>query len=204
MNSIYVIEQRFLEFFFRNLRQNETTRYSGQFPYISYCGSEINYLRCDDLPFVVTGLDDHNDLIQLNSLKSVNWLVHFSPERLFHNPHTGRLYYDFKDKQIIKNVNTSQIQYSNNEENNLINNHMAAVNKSRHFDKIPCKISLVKSLISINLLKSMRTIERDGKSIYEFDYKSKKYALNSTEQNEISETLKRFSSFKDVPQEAFQ
>lgn len=35
------------------MRRNETDRYK-EFPYISLCGRERNYIRCDDLPIVFT------------------------------------------------------------------------------------------------------------------------------------------------------
>lgn len=50
-------EKRFLTFFYRNLRPN-TTQHHPDFPYISDCGVEQNFLRCDDRPFVFTQLDE--------------------------------------------------------------------------------------------------------------------------------------------------
>lgn len=47
-------EKRFLRFFFKRLRFNTTDRYQNEFPYISLCGVERNYVRCDDLPIVFT------------------------------------------------------------------------------------------------------------------------------------------------------
>lgn len=44
-------EQRFLDIFFRNLRMNKTSNHK-DFPFLSNCGSERNFLRCDDLPYV--------------------------------------------------------------------------------------------------------------------------------------------------------
>ena len=185
-----------MEFFFKNLRINETERYKKRFPYVSLCGSEHNYLRCDDLPFVVTGLDTRNDLIQLNHLKSAHWLIRFVPDHLYHNPSTGRVYYLFKDKHLAQN-NAKPTLDENGDE-------VFYKRKGKHFDRLPCKISLVKSSISLMLLKSMQSREVEGKEIYEFEYKSKKHVLNSTEQKEISEMLEKFSSYKELPEEVFK
>lgn len=50
-------EERFLKFYFSRLTVNKTGRYADEFPYVSPCGVEMNFLRCDDRPFVFTALD---------------------------------------------------------------------------------------------------------------------------------------------------
>lgn len=47
-------DKKFLAFFFNRLRRNETDKYKDDFPWISLCGRERNYLRCDDVPIVYT------------------------------------------------------------------------------------------------------------------------------------------------------
>lgn len=47
-------DKQFLRFFFKRLRFNATPRYQHEFPYVSLCGVERNYIRCDDLPIVFT------------------------------------------------------------------------------------------------------------------------------------------------------
>ena len=46
-------DTKFLEFFFKRLRYNKSESYP-EFPYVSLCGREMNYVRCDDLPIVFT------------------------------------------------------------------------------------------------------------------------------------------------------
>ena len=59
------IDKKFLAFFFRRIKRNSTGRYEGDFPYVSPCGPETNYIRCDDLPVVFTHLlDDKGQPIQ--------------------------------------------------------------------------------------------------------------------------------------------
>lgn len=53
------IDKKFLAFFFRRVKKNSTGRYENDFPYVSPCGPETNYIRCDDLPVVFTHLLDH-------------------------------------------------------------------------------------------------------------------------------------------------
>lgn len=50
-------EVQFLKFFFTRLKKNDTRRYQ-DFPYLSLCGKERNYVRCDDLPIVFTHVLD--------------------------------------------------------------------------------------------------------------------------------------------------
>lgn len=52
-NKFYVVDKKFLAFFFKRLKKNNTDRYK-QFPYLSPCGRERNFVRCDDLPIVFT------------------------------------------------------------------------------------------------------------------------------------------------------
>lgn len=53
-------DKKFLAFFFRRVKLNATGRYEADFPYVSPCGPETNYIRCDDLPIVFTHLLDQN------------------------------------------------------------------------------------------------------------------------------------------------
>lgn len=47
-------DKPFLKFFFERLKRNDTARYADTFPFISICGRERNFIRCDDLPIVFT------------------------------------------------------------------------------------------------------------------------------------------------------
>ncbi|OQR71239.1 UPF0598 protein C8orf82-like [Tropilaelaps mercedesae] len=49
-------EHKFLHFFFTRVRLNNTGFYQDVFPYVSPCGVEMNYIRCDDVPIVFTQL----------------------------------------------------------------------------------------------------------------------------------------------------
>ena len=53
-------DKKFLAFFFRRVKKNSTGRYEEDFPYVSPCGPETNYIRCDDLPVVFTQLLDQD------------------------------------------------------------------------------------------------------------------------------------------------
>ena len=58
-------EEKFLEFFFKRVKFNRTGRYESEFPYVSPCGREMNYVRCDDLPVVFSHLlDSSRQVIQ--------------------------------------------------------------------------------------------------------------------------------------------
>ncbi|KFD48722.1 hypothetical protein M514_10433 [Trichuris suis] len=88
-------DKEFLTFFFKHLRRNCTGRYEDEFPYISLCGTEHNYIRCDDRPIVYTAVTtepDGCDKLSYGNAGS-NLTVPFEPQRLFMWPNTGRLYY---------------------------------------------------------------------------------------------------------------
>ena len=51
-------EPSFLSFFFKKLKLNNTDRYKEDFPFISPCGRELNYIRCEDVPLVFTHILD--------------------------------------------------------------------------------------------------------------------------------------------------
>uniref|UniRef100_A0A224YFU8 Protein, containing DUF4505 domain n=1 Tax=Rhipicephalus zambeziensis TaxID=60191 RepID=A0A224YFU8_9ACAR len=94
-------EKKFLEFFFRRLRYNDTGKYEAEFPFISPCGREMNFVRCDDLPFVFT------HIVQLPEESkepgSKGFLLHnhagnllkveFTPQHLCMPAGTGRVYH---------------------------------------------------------------------------------------------------------------
>lgn len=109
-------EKKFLAFFFRRVRFNLTSRYRDDFPYVSPCGVEMNYIRCDDIPIVFTHLLDANgELIQdiighgssscdepLSERLSYGGTgklltVPFEPEKLCMPPESGRVYHSALD-----------------------------------------------------------------------------------------------------------
>lgn len=52
---VHLKDQRFLNFFFRRVQPNSTDRYR-EFPWLSICMGEYNYLRVNDTPIVFTEL----------------------------------------------------------------------------------------------------------------------------------------------------
>lgn len=90
-------DKQFLEFFFKRLRRNTSGRYEESFPFISLCGRERNFIRCDDLPIVFTHL--LNDGQQLSYGYTGDKLVFpFTPEHLYMSPNTGRVYHPAEQK----------------------------------------------------------------------------------------------------------
>jgi len=90
-------EKQFLKFFFSQLKSNETGRYTDYFPYISHCGRECNFIRCDDLPVVFTELvspsaADSADTYHLTYAGGTLSVV-FQPEQVVMLPETGRVYH---------------------------------------------------------------------------------------------------------------
>ncbi|KAL1022722.1 hypothetical protein UPYG_G00031490 [Umbra pygmaea] len=104
-------DKDFLSFFFTRLRRNESGRYQEHFPFLSLCGRERNFLRCDDRPLVFTHLMPALSGTKMGALRngalgsgdtlqrlSFCWggdklSVPFQPESLYMHPGSGRVYH---------------------------------------------------------------------------------------------------------------
>ncbi|XP_048508299.1 UPF0598 protein CG30010 isoform X2 [Athalia rosae] len=97
-------DKKFLAFFFKRLRLNETGRYTDDFPYLSVCGRERNFVRCDDLPIVFThviiqeNLDSGTKENRFSYAHAGELLtVPFEPTKIFMSMKTGRVYHPAPD-----------------------------------------------------------------------------------------------------------
>lgn len=91
-------EKKFLRFFFNQLRFNNTSRYP-EFPYLSVCGKERNFVRCDDYPIVFTHVVKRDEENFLSHNHAGDMLLYkFEPGRIFMLPDTGRVYHPAADK----------------------------------------------------------------------------------------------------------
>lgn len=88
-------EKDFLVFFFKRLRLNESDRYADEFPYLSPCGRERNFIRCDDKPIVYTHLIENDSGETLLSYGGAGnaMTTEFLPSRICMLPNTGRVYH---------------------------------------------------------------------------------------------------------------
>jgi hypothetical protein len=98
--KIQLSEKKFLHFFFSRLRINSTDRYFPAFPYISPCGRERNFVRCDDQPFVYTHVLGSAEKGQVLSYGYAGDLltVPFQPECIYVHPDSGRVYHPAPEK----------------------------------------------------------------------------------------------------------
>ncbi|ORX97189.1 hypothetical protein K493DRAFT_314163 [Basidiobolus meristosporus CBS 931.73] len=79
-------DKRFLDFFFQRLRVNDTGR-NEQYPYVSPCGKELNYILSEDAPIVFSDLDGE----QLVWAGDKRFLFH--PEKILVSSTSGRIYH---------------------------------------------------------------------------------------------------------------
>ncbi|XP_015209579.1 UPF0598 protein C8orf82 homolog isoform X1 [Lepisosteus oculatus] len=98
-------DQHFLVFFFSRLCRNETGRYQDSFPFLSLCGRERNFVRCDDRPVVFTQIlgaeeEERGGEVVSEAAELLSFCgggkklsVPFRPQCLFMQPKTGRLYH---------------------------------------------------------------------------------------------------------------
>ncbi|XP_066481839.1 UPF0598 protein C8orf82 homolog isoform X2 [Tiliqua scincoides] len=92
-------DKQFLAFFFRQLKLNQSGRYEDSFPYLSPCGREHNYVRCDDRPIVFTHLLQGASGEELSYCGGEDRLVvPFQPNKLVMLPENGRVYHPGPEK----------------------------------------------------------------------------------------------------------
>ncbi|KAF7237171.1 UPF0598 protein C8orf82 [Varanus komodoensis] len=93
-------DKQFLVFFFKQLRLNRSGRYEDAFPYLSPCGREHNYVRCDDRPIVFTQLlqGSHGEQLLSYCGGAEGLAVPFQPEKLAMLPENGRVYHPGPEK----------------------------------------------------------------------------------------------------------
>ncbi len=79
-------DKKFLNFFFKNLNYNKTGDFY-DYPYLSPCGKEMNFISCPDTPIVFRRMENQ-ELIYGGDLK-----ITFEPERVVYVEITGQLYH---------------------------------------------------------------------------------------------------------------
>ncbi|XP_040896145.1 UPF0598 protein C8orf82 homolog [Toxotes jaculatrix] len=101
-------DKQFLVFFFSRLRSNQSGRYEEDFPFLSLCGRERNFLRCDDRPVVFTHLlqtpagsqgimgGDQELLSYCGGAEKLSFP--FRPEALYMHPISGRVYHPCSER----------------------------------------------------------------------------------------------------------
>lgn len=97
-------DKKFLKFFFDRIRINDTDRYKDDFPYLSICSGERNFVRCDDYPFVFThvfekpakdgSVSDHFGYAHAGDVLSIP----FDPKKIFMSSTSGRVYHPAPEK----------------------------------------------------------------------------------------------------------
>ncbi|MCB1194072.1 MAG: DUF4505 family protein [Leptospiraceae bacterium] len=85
-------DNQFLDFFFRRIIKNETDLHQ-DYPYMSPCGKEMNFIKVADIPFVFFKLND-NLLFYAPTL-----FVEFQPDQLSYSE-SGILYHPLNNVSI--------------------------------------------------------------------------------------------------------
>lgn len=94
---LFSTDKQFLSFFFKRLKRNDTDRYP-EFPYLSPCGREKNYIRCDDCPIVFTSVLTLNDIDMFSHNHAGDLLkLSFEPSKIYMHEN-GRVYHPGPDK----------------------------------------------------------------------------------------------------------
>lgn len=93
--TFFFSEIDFLVFFFKRLKFNTTDRYKEHFPWISLCGRERNFVRCDDHPIVFNQVikGDDGNLLFYHNHAGPKLTVLFQPDKLWMDVENGRVYH---------------------------------------------------------------------------------------------------------------
>ncbi|XP_043592999.1 UPF0598 protein CG30010 isoform X1 [Bombus pyrosoma] len=93
-------DKKFLAFFFKRLKKNDTGRYVEHFPYVSLCGPERNFIRCDDLPIVFTKVLKMYNSATKKTEDCFGYahaeellMVPFQPDKIYMDIQSGRIYH---------------------------------------------------------------------------------------------------------------
>ncbi|ODM87213.1 hypothetical protein Ocin01_19468 [Orchesella cincta] len=87
-------EVEFLQFFFKNIRATESSELKSEFPFVSYCGRERNYINVNASPFVFNSLNAN--VLEYNYTKKK---LQFNPASLYVGS-DGRLYHEFSHRDV--------------------------------------------------------------------------------------------------------
>ena len=117
--SCTISDKAFLAFFFKRLKVNSSEKYSEDFPFVSPCGREMNYIRCYDQPIVFQHVLDCNDkVIEYEDMESFSdqqggkeiteqlsygglgcgLVTKFQPQLLVMSPVNGHVYHPTSEK----------------------------------------------------------------------------------------------------------
>ena len=98
-------DKQFLAFFFKRLKINNTGIFQKDFPYLSPCGKEINYIRCEDRPIVFSSFLEDQEETSNNELYHLTFngigpkvKFEFQPSKLCMLPKSGRVYHPAPEK----------------------------------------------------------------------------------------------------------
>jgi len=92
-------EKKFLKFFFKRVKRNRRSL-CDEWPHVSPCGDEMNYIRCDDTPVVFQSLlgDSSKPLMSWGDESGI-LTQPFSPEDVAICPRSGRVYHPAAERQ---------------------------------------------------------------------------------------------------------
>jgi hypothetical protein len=126
-------DEKFLDFFFSKIRRVrdkeksilEDVGAADDYPFVSPCGIELNFIRPADAPIVFHELQDHGKQLVFGGNLSQPYL----PEKIAMSPRTGRLYHELtleiKDSEKMKPLTPLHASESMKPEYGLIKSSVA-------------------------------------------------------------------------------
>ncbi len=127
---------KFLNFFFKQIDYNRTG-YFENYPYISPCGKEMNFIACPDTPIVFKKIEKEK------LFYSGDLFIEFNPKFLYYVETSSQLYYPLNNKNLYGRIG----KYVLNE----LSNFIVAIDNQYYYKGIP--IPQLKSFSDLIKLK---------------------------------------------------
>lgn len=163
---------KFLDFFFSNLRRNDTPLFADRsaiyYPYFSPCGPEKNYIRPADVAVVFHDLKQSSGGSGLELVFGGTLLQSFSPKRLAMSLETGRLYHELYSSDAPSSdasaatPDPSAIVPSSFSSSSSHSSSKRAVPRLQRLPLSICEYGLIKSSIGVTLSPNILLETEEG------------------------------------------
>lgn len=130
-------DEKFLHMLFRLIQQNNNIstdkEINIEYPFISYCGKEINYISPDDMHsvFGFTSFDSENNVLYYGGGKLTQ---DFNPKNLLYCIATGRIYHSLNEHKYLSKQNKNHYGLLHPDICLLLSNNISEINNIYSFN----------------------------------------------------------------------
>jgi len=188
-------DKEFLLFFFQRLKLNDTGNYEDEFPYLSPCGRERNYVRCDDVPIVFThflGIDGAVE--ELQSMQQHQQQQQQQPQQqhllLSWGGAGDKLTTVFEPWRICMLPSTGRVYHPTTTDPKTVSASSSSIPSTPKPSKDLPPLGLIKSSLAIELAKYFDFESGEEEPPTHFHWSGERYRLT----NELVEMAEKYST----------